>query len=208
MAPATMVWLRVENLSKLFGDTTVLSGLSLRAEQGAVVSISGPNGSGKTTLLRIVAGLLRPSSGEVAMGEGEGAPWDGVSRRRQVSFVSPDLALYASLSARENLDFFACVRGVDADSDRLLEHVGLDSGNTDPIDTFSSGMRQRLKLAYALQARPAILLLDEPGATLDETGRGLVRNIVADQREHGLALLASNDPEEVAYGDETLHLGG
>lgn len=202
-----MAWLHLENLSKSFGATKVLDGLSLRAEHGTVLSIAGPNGSGKTTLLRIVAGLLRPSAGTVECGGEERVPWDAARKRGGIGYVSPDLSLYEALSARENLDFFARVRGAAADSQALLEYVGLGARGDEPIGSFSSGMRQRLKLAFAMQAQPAILLLDEPGVTLDEGGRELVRRIVAEQRARGLVLVASNDPEEVRYGDDTLLLG-
>jgi len=201
-----MLWLRLANLSKSFDGTKVLDSVSLRVEQGTVLSISGRNGSGKTTLLRIIAGLLRPSGGSVECGEGDEPPWQPARLRRELGYVSPDLALYESLSARENLDFFARVRGCTRDPDELLDYVGLGGRGDEPIRSFSSGMRQRLKLAFALQASPRVLLLDEPGVTLDEAGREVVVRAVAEQRPRGVVLLASNDPEEVALGDDVLRL--
>ena len=202
-----MLWLRLANLSKSFDGTKVLDSVSLRVEQGTVLSISGRNGSGKTTLLRIIAGLLRPSGGSVECGEGDEPPWQPARLRRELGYVSPDLALYESLSARENLDFFARVRGCTRDPNELLDYVGLGGRGDEPIGSFSSGMRQRLKLAFALQASPRVLLLDEPGVTLDEAGKELVVRAVAEQRPRGVVLLASNDPEEVALGDDVLRLG-
>jgi len=202
-----MLWLRLANLSKSFDGTKVLDSVSLRVEQGTVLSISGRNGSGKTTLLRIIAGLLRPSGGSVECGEGDEPPWQPARLRRELGYVSPDLALYESLSARENLDFFARVRGCTRDPNELLDYVGLGGRGDEPIGSFSSGMRQRLKLAFALQASPRVLLLDEPGVTLDEAGREVVVRAVAEQRPRGVVLLASNDPEEVALGDDVLRLG-
>ncbi|NCO43693.1 MAG: transcriptional regulator [Armatimonadetes bacterium CG_4_10_14_0_8_um_filter_66_14] len=201
-----MLWLRLANLSKSFDGTKVLDSVSLRVEQGTVLSISGRNGSGKTTLLRIIAGLLRPSGGSVECGEGDEPPWQPARLRRELGYVSPDLALYESLSARENLDFFARVRGCTRDPNELLDYVGLGGRGDEPIGSFSSGMRQRLKLAFALQASPRVLLLDEPGVTLDEAGREVVVRAVAEQRPRGVVLLASNDPEEVALGDDVLRL--
>ncbi|NCO96068.1 MAG: ATP-binding cassette domain-containing protein, partial [Armatimonadetes bacterium] len=84
-----MLWLRLANLSKSFDGTKVLDSVSLRVEQGTVLSISGRNGSGKTTLLRIIAGLLRPSGGSVECGEGDEPPWQPARLRRELGYVSP-----------------------------------------------------------------------------------------------------------------------
>jgi len=85
--------------------------------------------------------------------------------------------------------------------------VGLAGRGRDLVGTFSSGMKQRLKLAQALLHQPPVLLLDEPGSNLDEAGRALLSQMIAAQRQRGMVLLATNDPQELAYGDRLLHLG-
>jgi len=102
------------------------------------------------------------------------------------------------------------VRGLGLSSEEgeaLLAGVGLAGRGDDLVQNYSSGMRQRLKYACALLHRPGLLLLDEPGANLDEAGRAIVEAIIARQRQNGLVVLATNDPREVAFGDVVLHLG-
>jgi heme exporter protein A len=130
-------------------------------------------------------------------------------RRRLTGLVAVDVALYGELTAWENLSFFARVRGLRltaAEGEPLLDAVGLSGRAEDLVQTYSSGMRQRLKYACALLHRPPFLLLDEPGSNLDEAGRAIVEGIIARQRERGLVVLATNEPREVAYGDTVLRL--
>jgi heme exporter protein A len=89
----------------------------------------------------------------------------------------------------------------------MLERVGLAGRGGDPVSEYSSGMRQRLKYAQALLHRPPLLFLDEPTANLDEAGSSIVADIIAEQKMRGVLVLATNEPEEVAFGDEVLHLG-
>jgi heme exporter protein A len=203
--------LRVENLVKLFGTRRVLRGISFEASGGEVVVVTGSNGSGKSTLLRIVAGLLRPSRGQVALALG-GEELAPEARRRAVGYAAPDLALYPELTGAENLSFFSRVRGLPLGTDALqgrLDAVGLGGRGGDLVGAYSSGMRQRLRLAFALLATPAVLLLDEPSLALDAAGVALVGEIVRARRARGgLTLLATNDPREAGLGDRALALGG
>lgn len=204
------VALRLNQISKSFGARRVLRGVDLDASGGEIVVVAGPNGSGKSTLLRVVAGLIRPGRGEVALtidGRDCGAP---AARRRAAGYVSPDLALYPELTGAENLAFFAAVRGeAPGDVGAKLEAVGLGRRGDDPVGAYSSGMRQRLRLALALQHGPRLLLLDEPGLALDGDGAALLEALVRGHRESGgLVLLATNDPREAAWGDRRVALAG
>jgi heme exporter protein A len=119
--------------------------------------------------------------------------------------------LYRDLTARENLRFFADVRRIsrtEAEIEALLERLGLGGRADDLLAAYSSGMAQRLRYAYALLHRPPALLLDEPTVTLDERGAGVVDAVIAEQRRHGLVVIATNDPRELRYGDLVLNLGG
>jgi heme exporter protein A len=105
--------------------------------------------------------------------------------------------------------FFAEVRGLrrtKAELEALLEEVGLGGRGGDLLAAYSSGMVQRLRYAYALLHRPAVLLFDEPTATLDERGAALVEQVIARQRERGIAVVATNDPRELRWGDYVLRL--
>ena len=202
--------LALTDIGKAYGPRRVLCAVSLEARGGEVITVTGANGSGKSTLLRIVAGLLRPSRGAVTLVVA-GQTLDTAARRQAVGYASPDLALYPELSGRENLQFFVAVRGgwlaLDAAETRLAA-VGLGGRGEDPVSAYSSGMRQRLRLAFAMLAEPMLLLLDEPSATLDEDGVALVGEMVAAHRASGgLTLLATNDPREARLGERSIVLG-
>ena len=128
-----------------------------------------------------------------------------------LGWFAPDLALDGALTAAENLDFFAAVRGLRPDkgaAERWLAGVGLDPRRVAdvPLRALSTGQRQRVKLAYATLHDPGVLLLDEPGANLDESGRAVVQKVVASQRSRGIAIIASNDLRDLALADERLAL--
>ncbi len=204
-----MVSLEWRDLGKAYGARVLFRGLSHRLETGQSLVVTGPNGSGKSTLLRVLLGLSRPSRGQVLYhvpGQ-ELAPADA---RAHLGLVSPDLVLYEDLTAAENLRFFGKARGLPGGEARvteLLDQVGLLARRDDRLRTFSSGMRQRMKYAYALLHRPPFLFLDEPTANLDREGIRLVEEILAAQRARGITVVATNEERELSYGDSVLRLG-
>ena len=174
------------------------------------VAVTGPNGSGKSTLLRILAGLLRPSAGATNVSV-DGRDHPPAGRRDVLGLATPELAFYEEFTATENLVFAAEARRLDSPSRAAaaaLDHVGLSTRAADRVAAFSSGMKQRLRLAFALLHEPPILLLDEPGSHLDETGREAVRDVVARHAARGLVLLATNDPQEIQLAERRLELHG
>ncbi len=203
-----MISLRVSDLSKSFGRRRIFAGVNLDLGPGDSLAITGRNGSGKTTLLRVLAGLARADRGSVEFLR-DGRPVPAEEHRHLVGLVAPDLVLYEELTALENLEFFAKLRGLPRSSraSKLLERVGLGGRGDDPVGSFSSGMKQRLKYAYALLHRPPVLFLDEPSANLDEAGIEMVRQVIAEQKKDGILILATNEAEEISYGDQVLRLG-
>src|SRR5881396_3863320 len=166
--PAAGVALAVEAraLAHRYGVRRGLEPLSFALGSPGVVAVTGVNGSGKSTLLRILAGLLRPSAGEAVVSL-EGAQVPPAARRECVGFASPELQFYDEMTAAENLGFVAEARGLRAARPavaKALERVGLASRANDLVPELSSGMKQRLRLAFALLHRPPLLLLDEPGS--------------------------------------------
>ena len=194
-----------------FGTRRVFQPVDATLTAGQVGAVTGSNGAGKSTLLRIVAGLLQPLRGEARIFV-DGQPLDALSRRAAVGYVAPDLILYRELTGAENLQFFARLRGISLSRENLIERlteVGLRGRGKDFVGAYSSGMRQRLKYAFALLSRPPILLLDEPTANLDEAGAAIVRDLIARQRTRpggGITLLATNEPNETLWGDTRIKL--
>ncbi len=211
MAPPDQreVSLSAQAVTQRFGPNKIFESLTFEVHKGQGLVVTGPNGSGKTTLLRILSGLLRPTKGEVRLNVG-GKAISPEERLRHIGFITPELALYEELTALENLEFFAQVRRLrrkQEDHLALLERMGLKGRENDFVGAFSSGMKQRLKLAFAIQHEPMFLLLDEPGSSLDEDGRTIVKGIVSDQKARGALVVATNDERELSYGEEKLALG-
>lgn len=188
--------LRLRSLGMAYGPRTLFSGLEVDVPPGKCLVVSGANGAGKSTLLQILAGLVRPESGRV---EFAGA----------CGYAAPDVQLYGELTGAENLNFLARLRGC-AWENSLLDQVGLVRGRGgDLVSAYSSGMRQRLKLAASLLGDPPLLLWDEPTATLDESGKARADEIlVRHLARGGLAVIATNDPGEAdRWGDLRVMIG-
>lgn len=199
----------LRQVTKAFNDQLVLNGISASITAPGAWTVLGPNGSGKSTLLKIIAGLVAPTEGEVTYLH-NGIRLPPHQRRQSVGMVAPDIALYRPLTALENLRFLTRARQVsvsDGELLRMLDRVHLRSRAHDPVATFSTGMVQRLKLLTALIHQPSVLLLDEPGSNLDEAGMSLIHDIVREQAEHGIVIIATNDTREIGYGEPLVQLG-
>jgi len=201
--------LTAENLSKSFSGPPLFRDLSLSIA-GGFVGVAGRNGSGKTTLLKILAGLARPTGGRVRL-ERDGRPLAEPARRLAVGWSGPDLELYDELTAEENLLFFRRAAGFPEGRDearRRLRECGLaEEALGRQVAEFSTGMRQRLRLAFATLFDPEVLLLDEPANGLDAEGRGILSALVERARRRGAVVVASNDERDLARADERVELG-
>jgi len=181
-------------LSKRFGRTVALAGLSMRVEPGEVFGFLGPNGAGKTTSVKLLLGLTAASSGS---GLVLGAPIGDRETRRRIGYL-PELFRYQSwLSAREVLLLHAELarlpaRRRSAEVAATLETVGLAERANDPVGTFSKGMQQRLGLGAALLGAPDLVFLDEPTSALDPVGRTEVRQIIRAARDRGVTVFLNS----------------
>jgi ABC-type multidrug transport system ATPase subunit len=200
--------LKVEGISKTYGQTLLFENISFSMQPGEVVSITGWNGSGKSTLVRIIAGLVTPSAGRIELTiNGDIIP--KTSRRKYLGLAAPAISLYDELTGAENLEFFCKVRGIylkQSSHLELMAWAGLNGQQNKPCGDYSSGMKQRLKLVQALIHSPPLLLLDEPGANLDSEGLKLVARMIQKQRKSGMTIIASNDSRELEYADRIINL--
>jgi ABC-2 type transport system ATP-binding protein len=172
--------LRADGLLKRYGDREALRGVSFTAARGEKVAVIGPNGAGKTTLLQILAGALAPDRGSVRVPE------------ERVGWVPQQPALYSKLSVAENLRLFARlekVPDVEATVARMLEQTALGDRAGDEVGRLSGGNRQRVNIAIGLLAAPAVLLLDEPSASLDPRQRARLWEFIAGLAQGGTAVI-------------------
>jgi len=186
----------VEGLTRRYGDREALSDVSFSLETGGTLVVFGANGAGKTTLLRVLATLLRPHSGQVAV-LGQQLPDQAWAARGQIGLVTHEPLLYRELTARQNLDFCARLHNLTtARVSDLLTATGLSDRADEPIARFSKGMMQRLAIARALIADPKLLLLDEPRANLDPGAGELLEPLIG--RANGRSrVIVTHD---IAYG--------
>jgi heme exporter protein A len=192
--------LEVRGLGKRFGKNWVFRGLDFQLDRGQSLVVVGRNGSGKSTLLAILAGVIGASEGTVGLPDPD--------RRLQLGYASLEMAIYPQLSTAEHLILAAKMRGCEPRTESLLDLVGLSYAADRQGSQLSTGMKSRLKLALAVQAEPPVLLLDEPGAAMDEQGRAVLERICETQRSRGVLLLATNDPAERRFGSHELELAG
>ena len=175
--------IELAGLRRDFGDRTALDGVDLRVDAGASVAILGPNGSGKSTLLRILAGLLRPTTGEVSV-LGVSLPKETHRLRGKVGYLGHEPLLYRDLSPRENLQLAAALNGIpeetaEARIGALIDTVGMSPRADDRVAELSAGMKQRIDICRAVLHEPELLLLDEPDAHLDPEARREIAPLIA-----------------------------
>ena len=185
----------IQGVRKAFGANVILNHVDLSLATGEVLTLLGPNGSGKTTLLKILATLIKPSSGR-----GHVAGFDLLTEvepiRQRVGFLAHGSYVYEDLTAEENLRFWATMAGLPADGGALrqaLAAVELEPVAGERARTFSSGMKRRLALARTLLGAPRLLLLDEPFAGLDQQGKKwLEEALLAFKGKGGTVLMATH----------------
>jgi Cu-processing system ATP-binding protein len=174
---------------KKYGALEAVKRLDLQVGPGEVVAMLGPNGSGKTTSLKAAAGLVKPTSGAVLVGD-PGRPSSEPEARRCLSFLPQRVAFQESLSGQEVLNFHGRIRGADSAQARAaLGVASLNGAVARAVSTYSGGMVQRLGLAVALLPKAPVFLLDEPTAALDPDGLEAFYRVVAQARDDGRAVL-------------------
>jgi ABC-2 type transport system ATP-binding protein len=183
----------VADLTKRFGDKTVVDHFSMQVPRGAIYGFLGPNGSGKTTTIRMICGLLTPDEGRGVV-LGHDIATDAELIKRQVGYMTQKFSLYEDLSIEENLDFVARMYEVPDRKRRVanaLESLGLTSRRKQLAGTLSGGWKQRLALAACLIHEPRLLLLDEPTAGVDPSARRDFWDHIHELAHQGITVLVS-----------------
>jgi drug efflux transport system ATP-binding protein len=191
----------VRDLTRRFKEVTAVSGLSLDVARGELFGIVGPDGAGKTTTVRMLAGVLRPTSGE-AWVAGIPVGREPERAKRKIAYMAQRFGLYADLTVRENLDFYADLYGVPRQEragrlERLYSFSGLGDFESRLAGQLSGGMKQKLSLSCALVHHPEILLLDEPTFGVDPISRRDLWLILHEMVSSGTTILVTT-----AYMDE------
>jgi ABC-2 type transport system ATP-binding protein len=184
--------IKIENLTKRFGNFTAVDNVSFTVQQGDVLGYLGPNGSGKTTTIRMLLGLLSPTEGWVEV-LGFDVVRDPEAVRKRVGYMSQKFALYHDMTAAENITFYAGVYGVIDRKriDAVLNELGLEEVRNDLVQNLSTGWRQRLALATAIIHRPLLLFLDEPTGGVDPAARRTFWDLIYNQVEQGITVLVT-----------------
>ena len=188
--------IRAEQLTKSFDDVEAVRGVSLQAEDGAITGLLGPNGAGKTTTLRMLYTLMNPDSGQVLV-DGIDAATDALAVRRRLGVLPDARGLYKRLSARENIDYFARLQGLDAATREvriaaLIEALDMADIAERRTEGFSQGQRVKTAIARALVHDPRNVILDEPTNGLDVMATRAMRAFMHKLRDEGRCVLFSS----------------
>jgi sodium transport system ATP-binding protein len=186
----------VREITKRFDGFAAVSNLSFDAADHAITGVLGANGAGKTTTLRMIAGVLEPDEGEIYVA-GENPQVDTVAAQKNLGALLDHTGLYPRLTARENIEYFARLRGIPEESrgervQALLKEVGLTAVADRPAAGFSQGESMKVALGRALVHRPSHLLLDEPTNGLDVPTQRTLRNLLKGLRDAGTCIVFSS----------------
>lgn len=199
-----------KNLSKSYSGKSIFKNLSLSLKSRQSIAVTGRNGSGKSTLIKVLANLIQASKGQVIIRNSkEELPKE--KWYKKTGLISPYLNLYDELTGLENLEFFYKLKADDASgcSERVnyyLQKVNLFERRNELLKNYSSGMKQRLKLAFAVMNEPEILFLDEPRSNLDKSGIGIVNELATAHKANGILVIATNDEEDKLLCDDSVNI--
>ncbi|MCP5097671.1 MAG: ABC transporter ATP-binding protein [Chloroflexi bacterium] len=209
--------IKINDLTKKYNkDVHALRGINLEIGSG-MFGLLGPNGAGKTSLMRILAGLMRPTTGKVTIFDQDMAT--SVGKRivkSQLGYLPQELGLYPDLTGAEFLDYVAILKGIANRRERkkqtavLIETVGLHDAAKRRIKTYSGGMKRRIGIAQALIGNPKLLIVDEPTVGLDPEERVRLRNLLADMAQQCTVILSTHIVEDISQSCNevaVIHLG-
>ncbi len=196
------VMIELRNLTKFYGDTKAVDGVSLAVRAGEIFGFIGPNGAGKTTTIRMMGGILAPTSGDIIIG-GIDMARDPQTAKKIIGFIPDRPFLYEKLTGVEFLRFSADLYGVEEEafldrSARLLKQFSLDEWGNELVEAYSHGMKQRLIIVAALLHEPRVIIVDEPMVGLDPAGIKMVKDILRGLADGGTTIFMSTHTLAVA----------
>ena len=193
----------LQQASKRFNKEWIFRNLDYTFELGQHYALIGNNGSGKSTLLQIIAGYSSLTKGTIHWSDN-----DHTTIFQQISFAAPYLELVEEFTTMEQFDFHATFKTLQPSIsvNDIIERIGLKNSAHKQIRYFSSGMKQRLKLALAILSDTPLLLLDEPCSNLDKEGYTLYAELIQQFAQHKLIIVGSNDPQEYAFCNQQVNL--
>src|SRR5690625_4845573 len=206
-----MALLSVTNLSKKYDNHLAVNNVSFEFHSGSCIALIGPNGAGKTTILRILAGLLKPTSGNVKLNQMNGTK----DIRAFIGYLPQHPVFFSWMTGREFLLYSGQLAHLSKDeaaseADKLLERVGIADARNKRIGKYSGGMKQRLGIAQAIIHKPKLLIMDEPVSSLDPIGRREVLNLMEELKEEMTILFSTHiltDADEISDELLLLHEG-
>ncbi|MFZ7945204.1 MULTISPECIES: heme ABC exporter ATP-binding protein CcmA [Bacillaceae] len=193
--------IEIKKLTKQADNKQILRGVDLSIKKGETVAILGPNGAGKSTLLKVLATLIKPTSGNVLV-NGLEMKKNHIEVKKLLGYLPHSSLLYDHYSPLENLIFFGNIYGVkdvEQKAIKLVKEVGLSFFLNEPVKNFSRGMIQRIAIARAIVHDPEILLLDEPHTGLDQGAISILNNVILTMKEKGTTtLMVTHDFKQAA----------
>jgi ABC-type multidrug transport system ATPase subunit len=198
--------IRLTNTGKRFNREWIFRGLDYHFKQGNSYAITGANGSGKSTLLQVVAGALMHSEGTIDYSDNQNVNIESAIAYKNISIATPYLELIEEMTTIEFLSFHASFKKLIKPIDEILQEVNLQSAANKQIRYYSSGMKQRLKLAQAFFSNTTTLLLDEPTTNLDEAGIQLYKSLISKYTTNRLVIVCSNDKNEYEFCGEVIKI--
>lgn len=181
--------IEIKNLSKHFGKTKAVNGISFSVEKGEVFGFLGPNGAGKTTTIRCLMDFLRPTDGSITI-LGQDAKKDSVKLKQKIGFISGDVRLYQKWTAKEHFALFESLKGKSKILAKLIKDLNLDQNQK--IKNLSTGNKQKVAIILALMHEPEVLILDEPTVGLDPLLQNRIYEILADFKKKGTTIFISS----------------
>lgn len=199
-----MCLIKIENLVKKYDKNTAVNGISFEINKGEVFGLLGPNGAGKSTTISMLSGLLKPTDGKILI-DGKDTSKYPMLAKKAIGLVPQDIALYPTLTAKENLYFWGRMYNLSGKLlkervSEVLEIAGLEDRKNETIKSYSGGMKRRINIAAALLHHPQILIMDEPTVGIDPQSRNHILESVKKLNSEGMTIIyTSHYMEEIEY---------